>query len=258
MENRNGHINFSVVIPAYNAAATIAASIRSVIEQTLQPYEIIVVDDCSTDATAEIIKGFGEQVNYVQLIKNNGPSIARNKGMDMATGDYIAFLDHDDLWHRDKLALANSILEAQPQIDFLYHPFTLENITTIQLPESGVVYRMPFMKLLARNVIGTPCVIMKRSISQRFEPSMKYAEDYDLWLRIGYKHRLHFINIPLTQINRPVLSAGGLSSNKWKMRKGEMRAYRRLVKLNPLFMLLLPFLLFGSLIKHVGKMLSKN
>jgi glycosyltransferase involved in cell wall biosynthesis len=250
-------MKYSVVIPAYNAEATIAASIQSALNQSYQPYEIIVVDDASTDNTPAIIKSFVEPVKYVQLIQNNGPSVARNKGIDMAKGDYIAFLDHDDLWHKDKLALINSILEAQPQIDFIYHPFTLEDIDTIKLPESGTVFRMPFMKLLSRNVIGTPCVVMKRSIPQRFEPTMRYMEDYDLWLRIGYKYKLHFINIPLTQILRPVLSQGGLSSNKWKMRRGEMRAYRRLVRLNPLFVLLLPFLLFGSLLKQIGKMFSK-
>jgi glycosyltransferase involved in cell wall biosynthesis len=174
--------------------------------------------------------------------------------MDVATGDFIAFLDHDDMWHRDKLAIMHSILSAQPQIDFLYHTYTLQEINTIQLPEGGTVYRLPFMKLLSRNVIATPCVVMKSSIPLRFEPTMRYTEDYDLWLRIGYKHKLHFINIPLTQLGRPVLSKGGLSSNKWKMRCGEMRAYRRLIRLNPLFMLLLPFLLFGSLLKHIGKL----
>jgi len=257
MENREReHIKFSVVIPAYNASATIAASIDSALQQTYKPYEILVIDDCSTDDTGEIIKGYGAQVTYVSKISNSGPSVARNKGMDMATGDYVAFLDHDDIWHKDKLALVNNILEAQPQISFLYHPFTLKDINTIELPESGVVYRLPFMKLLARNVIGTPCVVMKRSIPLRFEPTMKYTEDYDLWLRVGYKYKLHFIDIPLTQINRPVLSSGGQSGNKWKMRCGEMRAYRRLLKLNPLFIFLLPLLLFGSLLKHVGKMIS--
>lgn len=250
-------MKYSVVIPSYNGSATIAASIRSALEQSHPPYEVIVVDDCSTDNTSDIIKSFGGNVKLVQLIQNNGPSVARNKGMDIASGDYIAFLDHDDIWHKDKLALIDSILESQPQINLIYHPFTLEDINTIKLPESGSVFRMPFMKLLSRNVIGTPCVVMKRSITQRFEPTMRYSEDYDLWLRIGYKHKLHFINIPLTQILRPVLSKGGLSSNKWKMRKGEMRAYRRLIRLNPLFMLLLPFLLFGSLLKHIGKMFSK-
>jgi teichuronic acid biosynthesis glycosyltransferase TuaG len=250
------HIRFSVVIPVYNAEKTIAASIDSVLQQSLRAHEIIVVDDCSTDGTADLVKSYGEQVKNVQLIKNNGPSVARNKGMDIATGDYIAFLDHDDVWHRNKLALINSILEAQRQIEFIYHPFTLEDINTIKLPESGVVYRLPFVKLLARNVIGTPCVVMKRSIPLRFEPTMRYTEDYDLWLRTGYKHKLYFIDIPLTQIGRPVLSGGGLSGNKWKMRKGEMRAYRRLLKLNLLFIFLLPFLLFGSILKHIGKMLS--
>ena len=254
MEINNRDIKFSVVIAAYNADSTIAESIESCLQQTYRPYEIIVVDDASNDSTAEIVQAYGEQVRYVQMVANNGPSVARNKGMDIATGDYIAFLDHDDTWHRDKLAVMHSILSAQPQIDFIYHTYTLQDINTIKLPDGGTVYRLPFMKLLSRNVIPTPCVVMKRSIPLRFVPTMRYTEDYDLWLRIGYKHKLHFISIPLTQLGRPILSKGGLSSNKWKMRRGEMRAYRRLVKLNPLFMLLLPFLLFGSLLKHIGKL----
>lgn len=250
-------IKFSVVIPTYNGAATISASIRSALEQSYQPYEIIVVDDASTDDTRAVVGAFGDAVRYVQLISNNGPSVARNKGMELATGDYISFLDHDDIWHNDKLALMNSILEARPDIEFLYHPFTLEDIHSVKLPESGTVYKYPFIKLLARNVIGTPCVTMKRSIALRFEPSMRYTEDYDLWLRIGYKHRLHFVEIPLTQVGRPVLSQGGQSGNRWKMRRGEMRAYRRLTKLNKLFLLLLPVLLLGSLLKHVAKLASR-
>jgi hypothetical protein len=116
------------------------------------------------------------------------------------------------------------------------------------------VYKLPFVKLLAGNVIATSCAIIRNNPGFRFESSMRYTEDYDLWLRIGYRHKIHFINIPLTQIFRPFLSKGGISENKWKMRKGEMRAYRRLTKLNPLFVLLLPFLLVSSLGKHVVKM----
>ena len=86
---------------------------------------------------------------------------------------------------------------------------------------------------------------------------MRYSEDYDLWLRIGYKYKLYFINIPLTQIFRPINSAGGVSANKWKMRKGEMRAYGRLLKLNPFFLPLMPVLLLSSIGKHIYKKFRK-
>ena len=87
---------------------------------------------------------------------------------------------------------------------------------------------------------------------------MRYLEDFDLCLRVGYKHKLYFVDIPLTQLYRKVNSAGGISENKWKMRKGEMRAYTRLPKLNPLFVFLLPFLLVSSLGKHVIKAVTKR
>ena len=117
---------------------------------------------------------------------------------------------------------------------------------------------MPLVKLLPGNFIATSCITVKNLPTIRFEDSMRYMEDFDLCLRVGYKYKLYFIKIPLTQIFRPFTSQGGISANKWKMRKGEMKAYRRLVKLNPLFIGLLPFLLLGSLGKHIAKMVLPN
>ncbi|HXS37015.1 MAG TPA: glycosyltransferase family A protein [Flavipsychrobacter sp.] len=252
-------IRFSVVIPVYNAASTIALAIESCLAQSYSPFEIIVVNDRSTDNTENIIlEKYGEAIKYKKLSQNMGSSVARNNGMDMATGDYIAFLDADDMWHKDKLQMANIILNTKPDIDLLYHPFTTENIINKRLPENTVLYRLPFVKLLLTNIIGTPCVVMKNSKDFRFEPSMRYMEDYDLWLRIGYKHKLYFINLPLTQLGRPILSKGGLSANRWKMRKGEMRAYVRLLKLNPLFVFLLPFLIISSLLRYLGKLFQRK
>jgi teichuronic acid biosynthesis glycosyltransferase TuaG len=247
-------IKFSVVIPVYNAEATIKRTLDSCIAQTHTPYEIIVVDDFSTDETANIIATYGNDVKYIQLLQNNGASVARNKGLDAATGDYIAFLDADDVWHSKKLEIMGAIL-ASVNIDIalIYHPFTLQDINSIELPESGTLYRLPFVKLLQRNPIATPCAIMRNNTKYRFEASMRYMEDYDMWLRIAHKNPVYFIKIPLTQINRPVLSTGGLSANKWKMRKGELRSFRRLARLNPLYIFLLPILYPYSIAKHIFK-----
>jgi glycosyltransferase involved in cell wall biosynthesis len=250
-------IKFSVVIPVYNSEQTIARALESVIHQSYPPFEVIVVDDASTDSTADIVQNQYPQAKYIKKITNSGSSATRNVGIDAAKGDYIAFLDSDDVWHKDKLMLANTIIESTQGINLFYHPFTQEDISKKQLPENITVYKLPFVKLLAGNVIATSCAIIRNDPQFRFESSMRYTEDYDLWLRIGYKHNIHFTNIPLTQIFRPFLSKGGISESKWKMRKGEMKAYRRLTKLNPLFIFLLPFLLVSSLGKHVVKMVAK-
>ena len=247
---------FSVIIPVYNGVETISRAIDSVLAQSYPAYEIIVVDDASKDITAELVQSkYAGKVQFIQKLTNQGSSATRNKGMDAATGDYIAFLDADDIWHKDKLMLLNTVLMAQPGITLFYHPFTQENIIDKALPENITVYKLPFVKLLPGNFIATSCITVKNNASFRFEDDMRYMEDFDFCLRIGYKYKLYFVKIPLTQIFRPFTSAGGISANKWKMRKGEMRAYRRLVRLNPLFVGLVPFLLVSSLGKHLLKMI---
>lgn len=247
-------IKFSVVVPAYNAEATIKQAIDSCLAQTFAAYEIIVVDDFSSDGTKNILEGYGEQIKYIQLLHNNGASVARNKGLDAATGNYIAFLDADDIWHPKKLEIIASVLSnVNIPIALMYHTFTLQDVNSITLPESGTLYKLPFIKLLLGNPIATPCAIMRNNTKYRFEPTMHHMEDYDMWLRIAHKNPVYFINIPLTQIGRPVLSKGGLSSNRWKMRKGELRSFRRLGRLNPLYTLLLPILYPYSIGKHFFK-----
>lgn len=256
---QNGQdIKFSVVIPVYNAGDNFKATIESCLNQSYPPHEIIIVEDGSEQNVSELVNIYNDsRIVYIQLISNNGVSIARNKGMDRATGDYIAFLDHDDIWHHNKLLFVKNVLEAKPDIDFLFHSYTLDDINKVAIPEGGTLYKMPFIRFLGSNPAATPCVVIRNNPEFRFEPDMRYMEDYDLWLRIAYKHRAFFINIPLTQLGRPILSAGGASSNKWKMRRGELKAYRRLRKLNPLFILLLPILYTGSIGKHLVKKIKK-
>lgn len=249
------HIKLSVVIPAYNAEATIARALESVLAQSCPAHEIIVVNDASTDNTADIVAHeYAGRVKLIEKIQNCGSSVARNTGIDAATGNYIAFLDADDVWHKDKLSLVDSILSAQSNIYLFYHPYTQEDLHNKKLPEKITLYKLPFIKLLPANLIATSCAVIKNLPQFRFNTSMRYTEDYDLWLQIGYKYKIYFTDIPLTQIFRPFLSKGGISANRWKMRKGEMKAYMRLLRLNVLFIFLLPFLLLSSLAKYLYKL----
>ncbi len=254
---QNKELQFSVIIPAYNASQTISRTIDSVLNQSYAAMEIIVVDDASKDNTCELIEAqYGNKITLIKKVVNSGSSVARNSGLDIAKGDFVAFLDADDIWHKDKLMLLKTILAANPAISLFYHPYTMDHITDKRLPENIVVFKLPFVKLLPSNMIATSCAVIRNDPSFRFDPAMRYTEDFDLWLRIGFKHGLYFVNIPLTQIFRPYGSGGGISENRWKMRKGEMRAYRKLANLNPLFILLLPVLLVSSLGKHLIKMVT--
>ena len=252
----NTGLKFSVIIPMYNAEKTISRALQSVLNQSYTSYEIIVVDDASTDSSCDIITKY--KIDNVQLIKkqtNTGSSDTRNIGMNIAKGHYIAFLDADDIWHKDKLTLVNDAIISIPGLYLFFHPFTQEDINHNPLPGKLEISRYPFVKLLPSNKIATSCAIIRNDTSFRFEQSMRYTEDFDLWLRIGYKYNIYYTNTPLTQIFRPFLSKGGISANKWEMRKGEMKAYTRLVKLNPLFVLALPMLYILSLGKHLFKAL---
>ena len=103
------------IIPAYNAAPYLAAAVESVRAQRYRPVEIIVVDDGSTDGTPDIAKSFGDAITAVRQA-NQGPVVARNRGLDAANGAYIAFLDADDLWLPDKLTRQMACFQARPDL----------------------------------------------------------------------------------------------------------------------------------------------
>jgi glycosyltransferase involved in cell wall biosynthesis len=245
---------YSVVIPAYNATNTIVASVASCLNQTLPPHEIIVVNDASTDNTLALLhQNFGDAIQVISLSENSGPSAARNAGLALASGKYIAFQDADDIWHREKLACIDRVLQKHPNIRFLFHPYTLSSVTfdvdeTLLQPKGFSIW-----KVLLSNPIGTPCVIMRRDSGIRFNEQLHYMEDYELFLREAAKHGVYRIDAPFTRLGRPILSSGGQSSNRWRMRVGEMRAWWSFVKHNPAYLIALPFLILFSLAKHLVK-----
>ena len=98
-------VKFSVIIPAYNAERYIRKAVESCLGQTYAPYEIIVIDDASTDSTAAIAESFPSPVRVIRLAKNSGVSVARNRGVEASTGDWLAFLDADDWFLAEKLEL---------------------------------------------------------------------------------------------------------------------------------------------------------
>ncbi|MBE2289285.1 MAG: glycosyltransferase family 2 protein [Chitinophagaceae bacterium] len=249
-------MRLSVIIPVYNGAETICRAVDSVMAQGHHDLEVIVVDDASTDATFHLVKQqYGDNVQLISLPKNSGSSFARNAGMAVATGDYIAFLDADDSWGQGKIEAITEVLRNRPEIAFLYHGYSLAPMDKPGKDLDLYPRKLSYVRLLAGNVISTSCVVLKNERHFRFATDMRYCEDYELWLRISYRCGAYYLDFPFTRLYRPITSVGGISANRLAMRIGEMRAYARLPRLNPFFLFLVPLLWMGSATKHVLKLL---
>lgn len=250
---QDSEIRFSVVIPAFNASRTIERAVSSCLQQSYPPAEIIVVDDGSTDGTTPLLlQRFGGQIRLISLSQNKGAAHARNVGMNAAAGTHIAFQDADDEWHPEKLTVVGDALK-NSDAGFLYHLYTLKGLNFRIEGAVQTLHILPFWKLLFSNPIGTPCAVVINENSLRFDETMHRMEDYDFFLRAGWKYGIRFLDIPLTQLDRPILSSGGLSGNRWAMRKGEFKAYLNLAKARPVFWLAVPFLIAFGLAKHGAK-----
>lgn len=244
-------MKFSVIIPIYNSEATITNTLNSVINQTYKDFEIILVDDGSFDNTKKNIEAFFKNKNIIYKYiyqANNGVSAARNRGIKEAQGEYIAFLDSDDMWHPQKLEIVSNILE-NTSINILGHVHTLENNFSNRYT-SYTLKKVSFFKLLIKNFATTPSVVIKKKSCGYFDEKMRYTEDHELWLRLALKSEIYCFDLPLVLLGRGLLSKGGLSSNRWKMRKGELQMYINVSKRKKILTLFLPLLFLFSLLKH--------
>jgi teichuronic acid biosynthesis glycosyltransferase TuaG len=223
----------SVVMPAFNCEKYIDESIRSVIEQSYVNWELIVVDDMSTDNTRDIIARFVESDKRIKSVlndRNQGAAKARNLAIDLAEGRFIAFLDSDDLWEPDKLSR---------QIKFMTqftNPFTFSSYQRIS--ETGQLLScskapdfITFKKLLKKNVIGCSTVIYDTSyFGKQFMPNIRKGQDYGLWLKL-LKNVEFARSIPGITVKYRVRSIS-VSSNKLESSLWVWRVYRHVVKLN--------------------------
>jgi glycosyltransferase involved in cell wall biosynthesis len=186
-------------MPAFNAARTIGSSIRSVLAQTRQDFELIIVDDGSTDGTIDCARTF-ETDPRIRVVRqpNRGPSAARNAGIEVARGSYVSTLDADDLWLPEYLEVMGAALEGSPDVALAYtDAWVLDDATgrirrasamSNQRPPNKVPEpRRLFLLLLERNFIYTS-VTARRSILERvggYDESLWTSEDWELWLRIA-------------------------------------------------------------------------
>lgn len=179
----NGEL-VSIIMPCYNSGFFIAASIESVLKQTYNNFELIIIDDLSTDESISIINSFNDpRIKFIQLSENGGAGISRNKGIEMAQGRFIAFLDSDDLWRPNKLEVQiNFMLDNNCALTYSqYQKFSNAGKGKIVTPPASVTYS----ELLYCNVIGCLTAIYDTEIlGKQYMPLIRKRQDMALWLKI--------------------------------------------------------------------------
>jgi glycosyltransferase involved in cell wall biosynthesis len=224
----------SVVIPTYNRAQFVREAVESVLQQTIRPDEIIVVDDGSTDDTQETLARFGDTISILRQ-PNHGKSAARNAGIGAARGEWIAFLDSDDLWHPRRMEVLRTFLQSRPAgVGLVFGNYLPRHGTTTEewraleeqelfpvfrrhalrladaLPEAGVLqcanltvpYRLgsPACHLFFGNFVGM-CGAAIRAEALRecgpFREGWDFAEDWELYLRLARRYRFAYLEFPM-------------------------------------------------------------
>ena len=184
----------SIVIPAFNAAGVIAETLASARLQTFKDFEAIIVDDGSTDDTAAVARRFCEADPRFFLIQqaNQGVSAARNAAIRQSRGEWIAFLDADDVWLPEKLARQMELSRADPRADFLFTNLHFWDGQRDLYPTFHAGQPLPegdiARSLIAHDAYGTSTVMVRREALFAvglFDPAVDYSQDWDLWLRLG-------------------------------------------------------------------------
>lgn len=199
----------SIVLPTYNRAKTISRAINSVLEQTYQDYEIIIVDDASEDETKGIVKGFrDEKIRYIQCKQNKGPGAARNLGIQESRGKYIAFQDSDDEWFPEKLEKQISVfLTAEPELGVVY-----SDMTRVTKDGTELYYKSPTIqqgsiidpdtKYYAVHGIGIQSTLIRKECFEKagyFNENFLRFEDGELFIRLSQHYRFHYLSEALVK-----------------------------------------------------------
>ncbi len=196
----------SVILPTYNCAHFLLHSIQSILSQTYHSYEIIVVDDGSTDNTKEVLTPFMQRIKYIYYHQSKGAHVARNLGIRSSQGKYIAFIDADDLWLPEKLQTDVEYLEMHSDISMVYSRHINIDNNGNKLDE-GSRTRLPsgniFIQLFSeQNFITTSSVVVRKEVfgtTGIFDEQLLNCQDWDMWLRIAYHFKVAGINKPLVK-----------------------------------------------------------
>jgi glycosyltransferase involved in cell wall biosynthesis len=197
----DSHPLVSVIIPTYNRREYLSRAIDSVLGQTYPGFELLVVDDGSTDETPDLLKAYGRDIRVIRQA-NSGVSSARNAGIRAAGGELIALLDSDDSWLPEKLAHQVDFFRASPQATICQtQEIWIRNGKRVNPKKRHRKFSgMIFEKTLPLCLVSPSAVMMRASLFREvglFDERLPACEDYDLWLRITWKYPVHLIDIPL-------------------------------------------------------------
>ena len=212
----------SIITASYNTENFIKETIESVLSQTYQNWELIIIDDCSTDNSIAIIQNYlkiDSRIKLIKLEENSGAAITRNKGIQMASGTYIAFLDSDDLWMKDKLATQIAFME-KFNYNFTFTAYKKIDEKSELLPKcyAYVAEKVSYTNMVSSNKIGClTAVYNQKNLGKMFMPIMRKRQDYGLWLAILKNEKYAYgINKPLALYRIRKFS---VSSNKFELIK---------------------------------------
>ena len=223
----------SIITPVYNSEKYIEACLHSVLAQSHTQWEHILVDDCSTDNGPSIIKDHADRdprIKYILLQENSGAGIARNKGIELAAGEYIAFLDSDDLWYPHKL---RDQLEFMLANNYAFTYTAYDKIDEEGNKTGGIVKvkrKITYQKALYKNPVG--CLTAMYSVpfyGKQYMPEIRKRQDYALWLNLLKKADGYGLNQVLSSYRD---RTGSISSNKLGLIKYEWHIYRKHEKLS--------------------------
>lgn len=212
----------SVIIPTYNREKVIARAVQSVLRQTYEYYEILIIDDASTDSTQKVVEQMADdRIRYIRLEENRGAAHARNVGIRESRYDYIAFLDSDDEWLPAKLEVQmRRMLESPKEVGFIYCRMgggQCEEDENFVCPPWELPAHMlegdMFGRLLIHNVIGMPTILVRRKCLEQsggFKESIQCLEDWEWVLRIARNWLIGFVDEKLVEVHK---SAGSVSAN---------------------------------------------
>lgn len=228
----NSDVVISVVIPVYNSERTIKECLLSVIKQTILPYEIIVVDDGSSDRSLLILSEFKNTQKSINLKiitqANGGPSKARNTGIRNAKGNWIAFLDSDDIWLPNKLEEQLKILKINKECKLI----GTNGGSSLFVKKAKYNY-ITFISMFFKNQFMTSSVLIERNLLEKFyfDESMSYAEDCKLWMQVLRVNMGIILSDKFVIYGSNLGNQNNLSTNLWLMEKGELSNFSFFLKL---------------------------
>lgn len=207
----------SVIVPTFNRGDLIGETLQSVLAQTYPSFEVVVIDDGSTDDTKRVVTAFRDaRVRYYWQGNSGLPACARNVGIRVARGRYIAFLDSDDLWLHEKLAIQIGYMEAQQECGFSFTngEFFGAGGRCRRINKIGLVRRRSIRQLLCGNFVPTLTAVVRRGCLMTVggfneDPRMKAIEDYELWLRLASVYGFAYLPVVTARCRRDPRSLAG-------------------------------------------------